>query len=195
MLWSIVTGSFPLFGAVYLQKALGIPLGRLGAVFSASQLAQFCAVLLAPLLLKRLGIAKGVAAIQIGTAALLLLISVTGISSLAVSFYVLYFATQFMCGPGIYNLLMNRVPEAERSTASAVQNVAGALCQAGSAAITGICIVVFGYRDLLIANAAIAVAASFLFLILGMQRRKALAADEPKFSTGNSDSIGTCIEA
>jgi MFS family permease len=195
MLWSIVTGSFPIFGAVYLQKVLGMPLGRLGTVFSASQLAQFCAVLLAPLLLKRLGITKGVAAIQIGSAAFLIAISVTKAAPFAVCFYVLYFAAQFMCGPGIYNLLMNNVPEGERSTASAVQNLCGALCQAGSAAITGICIVAFGYRDLLIANAAATVLASFLFLLLGMHRRRTLEADEPPFSSNSPDAIAHCSEA
>jgi MFS family permease len=194
MLWSAVAGSFPLFGAIYLQKALALPLGRLGAVFSASQLAQFCAVLFAPLLLKRLGIAKGVAAIQIGTAAFLLLISATRIASIGVCFYVLYFAMQYMCGPGIYNLLMDNVAEAERSTASAVQNIAGALCQAGSAAITGICIVAFGYRDLLIANAAAAILAALLFLLLGMHRRETLAANETGFNSNKPATIARCIE-
>jgi MFS family permease len=195
MLWSAVAGSFPLFGAIYLQKAFGLPLGRLGAVFSASQLAQFCAVLLAPLLLKRLGIVKGIAAIQLGTAAFLLLISTTRTPSIGVCFYVLYFAMQYMCGPGIYNLLMNNVAEAERSTASAVQNIAGALCQAGSAAITGICIVAFGYRDLLIVNAVAAVLASILFLLLGMHQRKSETADDTGVNSSNPEPVAHCIEA
>jgi len=195
LLWSIVAGSFPIFGSVYLQKVLGIPLGQLGTVFSASQLAQFCAVLLAPLLLKRLGIAKGVAAIQIASAAFLISISVTRTAPIAVCFYVLYFATQFMCGPGIYNLLMDSVPEAERSTASAVQNLCGTLCQAGSAAVTGICIVAFGYRDLLIANAAVAVLASFMFLLLGMHQRNIPEAAEPKNSSNSPIAIANCPQA
>jgi len=194
MLWSIVAGSFPLFGAIYLQKAFGLPLGRLGAVFSASQLAQFCAVLLAPLLLKRLSIANGVAVIQIGTAAFLLLISTTRIASMGICFYILYFAMQYMCGPGIYNLLMNNIEEAERSTASAVQNVAGALCQASSAAITGICIVAYGYRDLLIADATAAVLASFLFLLLGMHERSALTADGTTVNSSNHEAVAGCLE-
>jgi len=195
MLWSVVAGSFPLFGAIYLQKSLGLPLGRLGAVFSASQLAQFCAVLLAPLLLKRLGIAKGVAAIQIGTAAFLLLLSHSRTASAGVCFYVLYFAMQYMCGPGIYNLLMDNIAEAERSTASAVQNICGALCQAGSAAVTGICIVAFGYRDLLVANAVAAGLASFLFLLPGANRQKASIADETGMTSGKPDGIAGCMEA
>jgi MFS family permease len=172
VLWNIVTGSFPLFGAVYLQNALGIPLGRLGAVFAASQLTQFVAVLGAPLLFRRVGIAGGVSLAQLGTAALLVSIAGTRYMPAAVCFYVLYFAAQFMCGPGIYQMLMEQIPEAERSSASALQNLSGALCQAGTAAITGACIVAYGYRTLLIANAVMAVLASSLFAWLGFQTQK-----------------------
>ncbi len=172
MLWNVVTGSFPLFGAVYLQGALGLPLGRLGAVFGASQLMQFIAVLGAPLLFKRTGLAGGVSVAQMATAALLILIAETRFVPVAICFYALYFATQFMCGPGIYQLLMERIPEVERSSASAIQNLSGALCQAGTAAITGVCIVAYGYRTLLVANAAVAVLASFFFAWLGLQASK-----------------------
>jgi MFS family permease len=172
LLWNAVTGSFPLFGAVYLQKALGVPLGRLGAVFGASQLMQFIAVLGAPLLFKRTGLAGGVAVAQLATAALLISIAETRFVPAAICFYTLYFATQFMCGPGLYQLLMERIPEAERSTASAMQNLSGALCQAGTAAITGTCIVAYGYRTLLFANAAVAVLASFLFAWMKLQAPK-----------------------
>lgn len=173
VLWNIVTGSFPLFGAVYLQKSLGIPLGRLGAVFAASQLTQFVAVLCAPMLFKRLGIARGVALAQLGTAFFLVFIAGTRFVPVAICFYLLYFATQFMCGPGIYQMLMEHVPEEARSSASALQNLSGALCQAGTAAITGACIVAYGYRALLIGNAAIAVIASLLFVLLGLRTQHA----------------------
>lgn len=169
MLWNVVTGSFSLFGAVYLQKTLGFPLGSLGAVFGASQLMQFIAVLGAPLLFRRAGITGGVSLAQLATAALLVSIAETRLVPAAVCFYVLYFAAQFMCGPGIYQMLMEHIPEAERSSASAIQNLCGALCQAGTAAITGTCIVAYGYRTLLVANAAVAVLVSMLFAWLGLQ--------------------------
>src|SRR6185312_11291373 len=176
LLWNVVTGSLPLFGAIYLQKVLGLPLGRLGTVFGASQLMQFLAVLGAPLLFRRTGIPGGVSLAQLGTAALLLLIAETRFVPAAACFYVIYFAVQFMCEPGIYQMLMERIPEAERSSASAIQNLSGALCQAGTVAITGACIVAYGYRKLLIANAAIAVLASLLFAWMAFQARKNRAA-------------------
>jgi predicted MFS family arabinose efflux permease len=166
VLWNVVTGSFPVFGAIYLQQVCKIPLGRLGAVFSASQLVQFTAVLAAPLLLRRAGLGRGIAIAQIATALFLVLIGASHAAAAAVCFYLAYNAMQFMCGPGIYNLLMNRIPEAERSTASAFQNLSGALCQAGTAAMTGSCIVSFGYRPVLLANAAAAVGAACLFFTL-----------------------------
>lgn len=166
VLWNIVTGSFPVFGAIYLQEVCKIPLGRLGLVFSASQLAQFAAVLAAPLLLRRAGLGRGIAMAQAGTATFLVLIAASHAVIPAVCFYLAYNALQFMCGPGIYNLLMSRIPEAERSTASALQNLSGALCQAGTAAITGSCIVSFGYRPVLLGNAAVALIAASLFFKL-----------------------------
>jgi len=169
VLWNVVTGSFPIFGAVYLQKSLGIPLGRIGAVFAGSQLAQVMAVLCAPMLLKRLGVANGIAAAQLGTGIFLVLIAATRFVPAAVCFYLLYFAAQFMCGPGIYQMLMERIPEEERSTASALQNLCGALCQSGTAAITGACIVAYSYRTVLIGDACIAVVAALLFVWLGLR--------------------------
>jgi MFS family permease len=176
-LWNVVTGSFPLFGALYLQKELGFPLGKLGAVFGASQLMQFIAVLGAPLLFKRTGIAGGVSLAQLATAALLLSVAGTRYLPATICFYVLYFGAQFMCGPGIYQMLMEQIPEAERSSASAFQNLSGALFQAGAAATTGACIVAYGYRALLAADAAAAVLASVLFACLGLHARKIVQAN------------------
>jgi MFS family permease len=164
ILWNIVAGSFPAFGAIYLQQVLKIPLGRLGVIFSASELAQFLAVLAAPLMFRRVGLIRGIAAAQAGTAVFLILIGAVRIPPAAVAFYIAYNAVLFMCGPGIYNLLMDHVPEQERSTASAVQNLTGAISQAATQALTGICIVDFGYRSVLGANAAGAALAAVLFL-------------------------------
>jgi len=169
VLWSIVMGSFPMFGAVYLQNSLGIPLGKLGSVFSVSELMQFCAILLAPLLFRRVGTNKGIAIAQLGAACFLVLIGVSKSAFFAIGFYLLYFATQFMCEPGIYKMLMDSIPEAEQSNASAAQNICGAVCQAGTAAITGTCIVKFGYESVLLTDAVIAVLAALYFIFIGIE--------------------------
>jgi hypothetical protein len=64
------------------------------------------------------------------------------------------------------------IPAMIAARRSAMQNLSGALCQAATAAIAGTCIVAYGYRTLLVANAAAAVLASLLFAWLGLQVRK-----------------------
>jgi MFS family permease len=183
ILWNVVTGSFAVFGAVYLQKVLGLALNRVGAVFSVSQLLQFVAVLSTPLLYRRFGTIKGIALGQIMTAAFLLLIFSTRTVPLSVAYFLAFNGAQWMCSPGIYRYLMEHIPEEERSTASAVQNLSGALCQAGTAALTGICIVQFGYPAVIAGNAAIALLAALLFLGLprwsGVDASSALAGEVP----------------
>ena len=167
LLWTAATASFPVFGAIWLHKSLGFGLGQVGTVYSASQLAQCAAVLAAPLLFRAAGLTRGVAAVQFGGALAAVCLALANGARAAVLLYLLYSAGQFMCGPGIYNLLMSRVPEAERSTASAVQNACGALCQAGSASLTGFAIVHAGYNTVLAGNACVALCAGLLFLALG----------------------------
>ncbi len=116
---------------------------------------------------------KGIALAQVGTAIFLVLIGATKMIPAAVGFYLAYNAMQYMCTPGIYNLLMNRIPESERSTASAVQNLSGAICQAGTQALTGLCIVQFGYRPVLMTNALFALGAAVLFFGIREQAKNA----------------------
>src|SRR5215469_14075076 len=138
----------------------------IGLVFSASQLMEFVAVIASPALIRRAGLTRGIAISLFGTAIALAMIGITRQATVAVGLYVVYYALMFMCEPGIYNLLMDRIPEEERSTASAVQNLSGALCQAATAAATGSCIVRFGYGAVLFSNAVAAVSAALLFLAL-----------------------------
>ena len=166
LLWNVVTASFSAFGAVYLQKVLGLALSRVGTVFSVSQLLQFAAVLSAPLLYRRLGTIKGISLAQAITAAFLLMIVSTKTVSLSVVYFLAFNGAQWMCGPGIYRYLMEHIPDEERSTASAIQNLSGALCQVAAAALTGSCIVQFGYPAVIAGNAAIALLAALLFLAL-----------------------------
>jgi MFS family permease len=166
VIWNIVTGSFPPFAAVYLQQHLGIGLQHVGVIFSVSQLLQFTAVLLSPLLYRRFGRIIGVGFAQAMTAAALLCMGWAHSVPLAVAYYFTYSGLQWMTGPGIYSFLMDHIPDEERSTASAIQNMSGAICQAATAAITGSCIVRFGYANVLFGNAGAAFIASMLFILL-----------------------------
>jgi MFS family permease len=173
VVWNIVTGSFPGFAAVYLQKHLGMALPHVGVIFSVAQLLQFTSVLLSPLLYRKWGRIAGISFAQACTGVALVCMAWTQDASFAVAYYFVYSGAQWMTGPGIYSYLMDHIPDEERSTASAIQNFSGAICQAAIAAITGACIVRFGYPSVLLGNAAAALVASVLFvLLLGLATRK-----------------------
>jgi MFS family permease len=166
VLWSMVTGSFAPFAAVYLQQRLRMSLAHVGSVFSASELAQFAAVLLAPLIFRRFGTVAGIISTQLATGAALFILGRTHSVNGAIASYLCYMSVQYMSGPGIYCLLMNRLPDQERGAASAVQNIAGSLSNAVAAIITGDMLVRYGYASVFTGIAAMALLAASLFLVL-----------------------------
>lgn len=172
-LWSIVSGSFIPFAPIYFQKNLGMSLPNVGMIFSASQLAQFCAVILAPILYRRAGSTSGIICVQIGSGAAIFMLGLCHGTPSAVACYLLFTAVQFSAGPGFYGLLMSRVPESERSSASAAQNIVGSLSQAGSAALTGSLILHHGYGPVFRADATLA-------LFAGLIVFACMASDQPR---------------
>lgn len=170
-LWSIVGGSFIQFAPIYFQKNRGMSLHGVGMVFSAAQLAQFAAVLIAPVLFRRAGPVSGIISAQVAAGAAIFALGYSHTISSAVGMYLVFTAVQFSAGPGFYGLLMSRVPESERSSASAIQNMTGALSQAGSAALTGTLIVHSGYGLVFKANAVLGLFGALLvFACLGSDR-------------------------
>jgi len=165
--WALVTGSFPPFANVYFVHHLGLSLQKMGFVFSLAQLVQFLAVLCAPLLFRRTGLVKGVILTQLATAAALASLALIHPGprggAPAVWIYPVYMALQFMNEPGIYSLLMDRIPPGERSSASASTFFVSNVCQAMASASMGAAIVRFGYSAALFGIAGLAVAATLLF--------------------------------
>jgi predicted MFS family arabinose efflux permease len=172
-LWSIVLGAFTPFATVYLSRQVGLPLQANGMIFAASNLAQVCAVLLAPSLFRRLGLVRGIVCTQVATAVALASLAITHRSSEAVAVYLGFTAMQWMSSPGIYSLLMNRVSESERSGASAAHVFVGSLSQAVASAAAGGAFERFGYPAVLAAIALIALAAAALFHALLSTRHDA----------------------
>jgi predicted MFS family arabinose efflux permease len=170
-LWSIVSGSFIPFAPIFFQKQLGLSLRSVGLVFSAAQLAQFCAVLSVPFLYRKAGSALGIVCVQVAACLAIVALGFSHAVPSAIGYYLLFTAVQFSAGPGFYGLLMSKIPESERSSASAAQNLAGSLSQAGSAALTGTLIVHRGYSAVFHANAMLAMlAALIVFATLGLQK-------------------------
>jgi predicted MFS family arabinose efflux permease len=170
-LWSLAAGAFVPFAQVFLAHQVHLPLVRIGEVFSAGQILQVVAILMAPIFFRRCGLVAGIAYTQaVSGLALAGLAGAHGVSP-AVTLYVAFMAIHWMAGPGIYSLLMDRVQESSRSSASAANIFTTSLCQAVASAATGAAYVHFGYPKVLGGIAAVAVFSSGWFWVLLRDRR------------------------
>ena len=163
--WHLGTGAFnPFFNTFFAR--LHVPVSSIGLLFSASQLSQTVAVLLAPLVLRRLGLLRGVAAMQLATAGALASLALTSNAVGAGFVYAAYMSVQFMSEPGMYTYLMDSTPPAGRNTASSLNFVVAFSAQALASAIAGAAIVRAGYPAVIGAAAVLCVIAAVLFRYL-----------------------------
>jgi MFS family permease len=170
-LWSAVLAAFTPFGNIYLSRVLHVPFGQIGLIFSATQVVQFCMGLLAPVIFRVLGLVKGIAATQIVAALALALMAGAAIPKLAMALYLTFSAAQWMCAPGLYNLLMNHTPDSERSPAAAMTLFCNALAGSAATAGAGILFTRFGYPPVLLGIAALALLIALLFRLFVMPSR------------------------
>ena len=164
-LWSAVAGAFASFSNVYLSKSLHIPLPQIGLVFSAAQVLQLCVGLMTPLFFRWLSLERGVLVAQVSSAIALGLLAGTKDRGLAIGLFLSFSATQWMSSPGLYNVLMSRVPPQERGWASAATLFCNAVVQSGLTACAGILIVRFDYSRTLAGACGLAAMAALLFAI------------------------------
>jgi predicted MFS family arabinose efflux permease len=137
-------------------------LPRIGLIFSLSQLAQVLAVLAAPLAFRKFGLVAGIIYMQIATSLALGSLAMAHGTTTAALIYIGY--TAFQCSePGMYSLLMNRVPPEERNSASALNAFVMSCSQAIVAAFAGASIARLGYPPVLWVTSAISLAAAGLF--------------------------------
>jgi MFS family permease len=162
-IWGLVTGSFAPFANVYFVHHFGLSMQRMGSIFSFSQLVQFVAILCAPLLFRRAGLTSGIMLTQLATAGALALLAAMHTATQAAWIYWAYMAFQCMNEPGIYSLLMDRIPPGEHNGASAATFFVSAASQSIASAAMGAAIVRFGYSPALSVIAGLAVVAAVLF--------------------------------
>src|ERR1700730_14881052 len=129
----------------------------MGSVFSVSQLVLVRAWLSAPLLFRRTGIPAGVMLTQLGTAAALGLLAITHTATQAALMYWVYMAAQYTNEPGIYSLLMERIPASEHNGASASTFFVSSSAQVAASAAAGAALARFSYSPVLAVIAALAV--------------------------------------
>jgi predicted MFS family arabinose efflux permease len=120
-------------------------------------------MLLAPAVIRKVGVVKGVASMQVATAAMLGLLAIGFTGPTAVLLYSAYMAFQYMSQPGLFSMLMNRVKPSERSGASALNFLVISGAGSVSALLSGAAITDFGYSALLASAAALATVAAALF--------------------------------
>ena len=178
-LWSAVLASFTPFANVYLARDLHIPMLRIGLIFSSVQIVQFTMGLAAPLILRALGLTRGIVILQASAAATLAALALAHSGSLAIGFYMIFSAAQWMSMPGLLNLLMNETPDHRRSTASAMMLFCNALMSSAATAAAGILFTRFGYPPVLAGIALLAFMVALLFgLVVAPQVRRTTANPE-----------------
>ncbi|MEO6803761.1 MAG: MFS transporter [Granulicella sp.] len=169
--WSVVTGFFAPFANVYFARHMHMPLGQIGVIFSLSQLVQVGAVLMAPLIYCAIGTIPGVVIMQVATGISLFMLANAETIATARVLYLILTGVQWMSGPGIYSMVMDRTPDEQRSNAAAMQNIVTASSQAAAAATAGSLFERHGYSKPLAGGAGVAaLAAMLLYGLLGSDR-------------------------
>jgi predicted MFS family arabinose efflux permease len=169
VVWNLGTGAFnPFFSAFFVH--LRFSTEHIGVLFSSVHLAQALAMLAAPIAIHRLGLARGISTLQLATA-----LSLAGLAMwtgpTAASFaYGSYVVFQYMSEPGVFALLMNSVPLAQRAGVSALNMIVIFASQAAAAGLAGVLITRFGYPPVLTAASLTCVAAALLFRGLRAER-------------------------
>ena len=177
--WSLVTGAFSPFFNVYAAQHLRLGVRDIGMLYSASQLSQVAAILLAPMIFRKFGLVTGIVYTQIATALALVCLARTTTASGAALVYVTFMAFQWMSEPGMFTLLMSKVMLAERSGASALNFLVISLANAVAAGAAGWSFARFGYPSVLAALAGLALAAALLFRIFLGEDRVPLSRRSP----------------
>jgi predicted MFS family arabinose efflux permease len=171
-LWSAVMAAFAPFANIFLMRNLHIAITKIGLIFTAVQLVQFSMGLAAPLLFRKLGLMNGIVATQIATALMLGALAGTRNEAVAIGLYMTFSAAQWVSAPGLYSLLMNEVPDAERSTASAMTMFSNALAGSAATATAGVLFTRFGYPPVMLGLAWMAFGASLLIRLLVPAKRR-----------------------
>jgi predicted MFS family arabinose efflux permease len=169
VVWNLGTGAFnPFFSAFFVH--LQFSTERIGMLFSSVHLAQAFAMLAAPIAIHRLGLARGISILQFATAMSLAGLAIWSGAATASFAYGAYIVFQYMSEPGVFALLMNSVPVAQRAGISALNMIVIFAAQAAAASLSGVLITRFGYPPVLTVASLTCAAAALLFRGLRAER-------------------------
>lgn len=170
--WQVATGAFNPFANVYFAR-LHFSVGQIGSLFSASQVTQVAALLMAPLVFRRCGLTGGISWMMLATALGLLGLAAQPPGMAPALVFSAYMSFQWMSEPGLNTLLMGQVADEERSGASALNYLVAFGAQALAAFAGGALMVRFGYGAVLAGASAVAAGAAGLFRLLAIRRNTA----------------------
>jgi hypothetical protein len=174
--WSLATGMFNPFFNVYFSRIANLTVERIGALFSVSQVFQAAAILVAPLVIRRLTLVPSIAVSQSAAAAALAALGILGGWP---ALYVAYVSFQYMTEPGMYSLLMNEAGPGGRARASALNFLVVFSMQAAAAAAAGSLITRAGYSITLFAAAIVALIAALCSYLLLRPAARGRGGDAP----------------
>ena len=175
-LWAAILSSFPPFANIYLSRQLHTPLAHIGVIFSTAQVLQFFMGLVAPAVLRWLGLVNGIVAMQVFMAVSLGAMDAAGHGGLTIAFYLAFAGTQWMSSSGLYSLLMNEMPDQDLSTASAMTMFCNTLAGSAATAGAGILFTRFGYPVVVAGIATLALVTAVLFrVLLGQAKGRTVA--------------------
>lgn len=160
--WNLAIGAIAPFASLYFAGPMHISLPRVGEVFSASQLLQVAGILSVPTLYRRIGQARGIALLQMAAAVSLLLLFRTHNTRWVICEYLCVVAFQYMCNPAIYGILMERIDEPLRASASALQNLVSCCGLAAASVLGGFVIARLGYPALFCVGCGLSLGASIV---------------------------------
>ncbi len=161
-IWNLATGSFNPFFTTFLAH-LRTPVERIGSIMAGSQLAQVLALMLAPLVLRKMGLVSGTAAMLLATALAMGGLAAGPVGWAAAAVFMAYTSCQWMTDPGINTLLMDRVREQERTGAAALMMLVSFAAQLVASLAGGAAIAKFGYSAMLAYAAVLAAVAAVAF--------------------------------
>jgi MFS family permease len=166
-IWHLATGSFNPFFNAYFSIGRHVGTETIGTIFSVAQLMQIFALMIAPIMLRRLGLPNGVAVMMAATGIGFSCLAIAHSTFAAATAYAGYVAFQWMSEPGINALLMSKVKPEERSGLSALYYLVAFSAQAVAAAAAGAWIARAGFEPLLFTVSAIALTAALALRKLG----------------------------
>jgi predicted MFS family arabinose efflux permease len=161
--WILATGAFNPFVNVYLTRIWQIQVASIGRISAWSHAMQVLGMLGAPVLLRKLGAARGIALTQVAAAGVLGLLGVASGSTVAAVLYVGFMGFQYAGEPGMFHLLMSGVDQRERNGASAMHFLTTSIMGSIASLAGGAAIGKLGYGPVLGLAALLAAIAALLF--------------------------------